>query len=74
MTRPVSATGGWSLVAWVKTPGDLSSEADYADAVCETWDVREDRDDGRRTKGSRSGVDAPDLRVLGLQHRCAPHE
>jgi arylsulfatase len=30
---PIGATGGWGLVAWEKTLGDLFSDAGYACAV-----------------------------------------
>jgi arylsulfatase len=38
---PIGATGGWGLVAWEKTLGDLFSEAGYACAAYGKWHVGE---------------------------------
>jgi arylsulfatase A-like enzyme len=38
---PIGATGGWGLVAWEKTLGDLFSDAGYACVVYGKWHVGE---------------------------------
>src|SRR6201985_2679926 len=38
---PIGATGGWGLVAWERTLGDLLSDAGYACATYGKWHVGE---------------------------------
>ena len=38
---PLGAAGGWGLVAWERTLGDLLAEAGYACAVYGKWHVGE---------------------------------
>ena len=53
---PLGSAGGWGLVAWERTLGDLLSGAGYGCAVYGKWHVGKGRAGGRPTRGSRSGT------------------
>jgi arylsulfatase A-like enzyme len=65
---PIGAPGGWGLVAWEKTLGDLLTDGGYACAAYGKWHVGEGPDAGPPTAGSWSGMG----RRGPTTRRCGP--
>ena len=53
---PLGSPGGWGLVAWERTLGDLLTEGGYACAIYGKWHVGEGPGTGPPTGASRNGT------------------